>query len=231
MQKKPPPFFSSTGYIEPAGHTGKWRVSEQGKLVSGAKSPRFTRKSIEDALAGLRDRMRAVNDDPDAAYRLTDAVAFGDFLGEASRVQAPEVGIRLIPKSDTSAMPSAKQHAAELNFLKQLRGKTALLHVVPYEDWMSSRSHVRLCEEDSENGRLQDSDGKKWVWNRKAVLSVTSRYRETLSSQSLPFRGKRPCRTDGLDRTTLMAQRWYICVCSVRSIGQKAALCESSMLL
>jgi hypothetical protein len=37
-----------------------------------------------------------------------------------------------MPKSGDPAMSSAKQHAAELEFLKQLRGKTALLHVVPY---------------------------------------------------------------------------------------------------
>lgn len=132
------------GYVEPVGETGKWRVTEQGDLVSGAKPPRFTPKSVEDALAGLRDRIKAVNDDPDAAYKVADAVAFGDFLGSGARVQAAEVGIRLVPKSDAAAIPSAKEHAAELEFLKQLRGKTALLHVVPYENWMSSRSHTRL---------------------------------------------------------------------------------------
>jgi hypothetical protein len=31
------------GYIQPAGNTGKWRVTEQGEIVSGAKPPRFTR--------------------------------------------------------------------------------------------------------------------------------------------------------------------------------------------
>jgi hypothetical protein len=132
------------GYIEPAGHADKWKVSEQGQLVSGAKSPRFTRKSIEDALAGLRDRIKAANNDRDAAYKITSAVAFGDFLGDAARVQAAEVGIRLVRKSDAPPSASAKEHAAELDFLKQLRGKTALLHVIPYEDWMSSRSHVQL---------------------------------------------------------------------------------------
>ncbi len=132
------------GYIEPVGNTGKWRVSEQGDLVSGAKPPRYTRKSVEDALAGLRDRIRIANDDDNAAYKIAEAVAFGDFLGDAVRVQAAEVGIRLVPKSDAAATSSAKEHAAELEFLKQLRGKAALLHVVPYENWMSSRSHVRL---------------------------------------------------------------------------------------
>jgi hypothetical protein len=32
--------------------------------------------------------------------KISDAVAFGDFLGDAARVQAAEVGIRLTPKKD-----------------------------------------------------------------------------------------------------------------------------------
>jgi hypothetical protein len=132
------------GYIEPVGNTGKWRATEQGDVVSGAKPPRFTPKSVHDALAGLRDRIRAANSDPGAPYKITDAVAFGDFLRDAARVQAAEVGIRLVPRSDAAAVPSAVDHAAALDFLKQLRGRAALLHVLPYESWMSSRSHVRL---------------------------------------------------------------------------------------
>ena len=38
------------GYIEPAGRTGKWRTTEQGELVCGAKPARFTRPSVETAL-------------------------------------------------------------------------------------------------------------------------------------------------------------------------------------
>lgn len=132
------------GYIEPAGHTGKWRVTQQGDLVSGAKPPRFTRQTIEDALLGLRDRIKAANEDRNARYRITEAVAFGDFLSDRGRVQAADVGVRLIPKEDGESIASVKEHAAELDFLKQLRGKAPVLHVVPYEDWMSSRSHKRL---------------------------------------------------------------------------------------
>jgi hypothetical protein len=132
------------GYIEPAGNTAKWRITEQGEIVSGAKPPRFTRQSIENALASLRDRIKLTNEDSHAQYKIAEAVAFGDFLGDAVRVQAAEVGIRLVPKSDSAPIASAQEHAAELNFLKQLRGKSALLHVVPYEEWMSARSHQRL---------------------------------------------------------------------------------------
>jgi hypothetical protein len=132
------------GYIEPAGRTGKWRITEQGDLVSGAKAPRLTRQSVEQALDALRDRIKAVNEDRNAAYKITQAVAFGDFLNDAARVQAPDVGIRLLPRTDSGTLASAKEHAAQLAFLKQLRGKTTLLHIQPYEDWMGSRSHQDL---------------------------------------------------------------------------------------
>ena len=132
------------GYIEPVGQTGKWRITEQGELVSGAKPPRFTRQSVEDALDALRDRIKTVNEGSDAEYKITDAVAFGDFLGDAARVQAAQVGIRLTLKKNDQVTPSARAHRAELAFLKQLRGKTALVHVAPYEDWMRSRSHRDL---------------------------------------------------------------------------------------
>lgn len=132
------------GYIEPAGQTGKWRITEQGDLVSGSKSPRFTRQSVEQALDELRHRIKAVNEDSNADYKISDAVAFGDFLADAARVQAAEVGIRLMSKKTEESTASAKQHRAELAFLKQLRGKTALLHVEPYEEWMRSRSHRDL---------------------------------------------------------------------------------------
>jgi hypothetical protein len=132
------------GYIQHAADSGEWRVTAQGDVVSGAKPPRFTRQSVEDALAGLRNRIKAVNEDSDAPYRITQAVAFGDFRGDAARVQAADVGIRLVPRTHEESIAPAKKHTAELNFLKQLRGKTSLVHIVPYQDWMSSRSHVRL---------------------------------------------------------------------------------------
>jgi hypothetical protein len=132
------------GYIEPAGRTGKWRITEEGDLVSGAKSPRFTRASIDEALAALRERLKAVNDDRTAAYTVTAAVAFGDFLRDQSRVQAADVGIRLQQKANAQSTASAREHAAELSFLKELRGKAALLHLRPLEDWMLARTHRDL---------------------------------------------------------------------------------------
>lgn len=132
------------GYIEPAGRTEKWRITEEGDVVSGAKSPQFTRASMDEALAAFRERLKAVNDDRNAAYTVTAAVAFGDFLRDQSRVQAADVGIGLQQKANAQSTASAREHAAELSFLKELRGKTALLHLRPLEDWMLARTHRAL---------------------------------------------------------------------------------------
>ncbi len=105
------------GYIEPGSKSGTWRVTEQGEIVSGAKAPRFTPPSIAAALAGLRDRIKTANENPTAAYRITEAVAFGDFLRDAVLVQAADVGVRLVPKSGSGPIASAQERAAELELL------------------------------------------------------------------------------------------------------------------
>jgi hypothetical protein len=72
-------------------------------------------------------------------------VAFKDFLSDQPRVQAAEVGIRLVPqKTHAEASRSATEHKAEEGFLKQLRGKSSLMHIQAYEYWMSARSHRKL---------------------------------------------------------------------------------------
>jgi hypothetical protein len=133
------------GYVEPVGRSQKWKTSGQGQAVSGAKSPRFTRDAVERALSSLSDRIRAINDDPGSPYTISEAVAFGDFLSDRARVQAADVGIRVTPKMANLEPPSsATEHKAEEAFLKQLRGKSALVHIESYETWMSARSHLRL---------------------------------------------------------------------------------------
>lgn len=132
------------GYIEPVGQTGKWRTTEEGDLVAGSESPRFIRQSVEQALEGVRDRIKAMNDDPNADYKIIHATVFGDLLSDAARIQAAEVGIRVVPEKGMQSTASVEVRRSELAFLKKLRGKTALLHLQPYEDWMRSRSHRDL---------------------------------------------------------------------------------------
>jgi len=131
------------GYIKPQ-ERGEWLTTLAGETVSGAKSPRFTPESIEEALAALRSRIKLVNQDSQAPYKITDAAAFGDFLSAQARVQAAEVGIQLVRRKSEGGEHSKKEQVARLAFLKQLRGKTQMLNVRPYEEWMGSRTHRSL---------------------------------------------------------------------------------------
>src|SRR5580704_2689958 len=128
------------GYIKPQGN-GEWLTTLAGETVSGAKTPRFTPESIEEALAALRSRIKLVNQDSQAPYKITDAAAFGDFLSGQARTQAADVGIQLVRRKSEGGEHSKKEQMARLAFLNQLRGKTQMLNVRPYQEWMGSRTH------------------------------------------------------------------------------------------
>jgi hypothetical protein len=131
------------GYIKPHGRD-EWLTTLAGETVSGAKTPRFTPESIEEALAALRSRIKLVNQDSKSPYKITDAAAFGDFLSGQARAQAGDVGIQLIRRKSEGGEHSKKEQVARLAFLKQLRGKTQMLNVLPYEEWMGGRTHRPL---------------------------------------------------------------------------------------
>jgi len=136
------PVIEMQGYIHP--YHGEWVTTTAGEDVSGGRPPRFSPETIEAELSALRERIKSVNQDSKSRYKVTGAVAFGDFLQQKPRVQAADVGIRLEPrKAKRNELPKMER-AAERAFLKQLRGKTMTLNVLPYEDWMSARTHRRL---------------------------------------------------------------------------------------
>jgi hypothetical protein len=157
-------FLQAQGYVQPARRAeparrresarsaDQWITTPAGETVSGAKPPRFTRESVEQALSALKDRIKRSNKDPQAPYHITDAVAFGDFLlPDRARVQSAEVGIRvkrpddLRRRGDSPAEPrSASDAQAERKFLRDLRAKSALLNLRPYADWMRHRTHRDL---------------------------------------------------------------------------------------
>jgi hypothetical protein len=131
------------GYIKP--HEGdQWITTLAGETVSGAKSPRYTPESIEEALTALRNRIKLVNQDPKSLFKITDAVAFGDFLSNQARVQAADVGIRPVRKKSGFAEHSKKEQVAQQQFLKHLRTRSPMLNLKPYEEWMTLRNHRRL---------------------------------------------------------------------------------------
>jgi hypothetical protein len=138
--------LQAQGYVQPARASGEWITSPSGETVSGAKSPRFERDSVESALGALQERIKQVNRDSKAAFKITAAVAFGDFLvKDRTRVQAADVGVQLSRRGDrASGLQSASDAREERAFLRQLRGRTALLRLRPYADWMKNRSNLNL---------------------------------------------------------------------------------------
>jgi hypothetical protein len=133
------------GYVKHAPGGPAWLTTPAGETVSGSKLPHFTRERIDRALSALKQRIAAARKDFKSPFKISAAVAFGDFLSDRSRVQAPDVGIRLVRrKTDDAARGSAVENKERLAFLKQLRGKNTPLHVQPYQEWMSKRPHLKL---------------------------------------------------------------------------------------
>lgn len=134
------------GYIKPAGHhENAWVTTDAGESVSGSKFPRYSLASVEQSLASFAEHLKRVNDDRSAKYRIAEAVAFGDFLSRATRVQAADVGVRLVPRNAAEhEAESATSREKQQAFLKQLKGKTPLINVQSHADWMSARTHRKL---------------------------------------------------------------------------------------
>jgi hypothetical protein len=140
------------GYVQPEAHkSGEWLTTASGETVAGAKRPRFDRATVEAALTSLKQRVEDVNSDRAAKFRITRAVAFGDFLAkDRARVQSADVGIELTREDrqhtsdEIAAAHSAAEAREEQQFLRQLRGRSALINLKNYSEWMGTRSHRRL---------------------------------------------------------------------------------------
>ncbi len=140
------------GYAQPEAHkSGEWLTTPSGETVSGAKTPRFDRATVEAALTSLKQRIEAMNSDRAAKFQITGAVAFGDFLAkDRARVQAADVGIELLRKDrgrtsdDIVEMLSAVEAREEQQFLRELRGRSALINLKKYSEWMGTRTHQKL---------------------------------------------------------------------------------------
>jgi len=137
--------METQGYVKAAEGAREWFTTPAGQTVSGSKLPHYTRERVEAALAALKQRIATARKDFKSPFKTSAAVAFGDFLSDRPRVQAPDVGIELVTrKSDAAAKTSATETKARSAFLKQLRGRNTPLNVQPYQEWMSKRSHQNL---------------------------------------------------------------------------------------
>jgi len=137
--------FQLQGYVKPDGKEN-WITTQSGQEVSGAKLPRYTLQHVEDSLKALRERIEEVNRERGGAFKVTQAIAFGDFLRERPRVQAADVGIATEQRggSGRGAAPTARAGASQRQFLKKLRGRITALNLIPFQPWMAARSHRRL---------------------------------------------------------------------------------------
>ena len=139
------------GYIKPTGSKREWITTPAGEIVAGSKAPRYSRATVEKSLSAFADHLSRVNQDSRAPYKIAEAVGFGDFLNDRVRVQAADIGIRLTPRSLAAELPQGAARPAQKgeqerqgSFLKQLRGRTPLLNILPYAEWMSVRTHRNL---------------------------------------------------------------------------------------
>jgi hypothetical protein len=136
------------GYVKPCASKDEWMTTSAGEVVSGSRFPRYSRETVEQSLASFTDHLKRVNQDLSAEYKIADAVAFGDFLSGRARVQAADVGIRLEPRNREAHENSASEHGRQEAFLKQLRGRTPLVNLHPYAEWMGARTHRNLLRPD-----------------------------------------------------------------------------------
>jgi DNA-binding transcriptional regulator YhcF (GntR family) len=139
------PVLQAQGYIE-ASESAGWLTTAAGDEVAGSKPPRFTPEAVDAALSTLVQLIEAVNQDRTERFRVGKAVAFGDFLSGRARVQAPDVGVQLVPREpEKEAQPgSAVEEAAKHEVLRQLKAKGATLTLRLYEKWMDERSNRKI---------------------------------------------------------------------------------------
>jgi len=135
------------GYIKRSEEgPNEWLTTINGEAVSASKTPRYSREGVEKALALLRERLKQFNRDTQSSWRVEEAVAFGDFLAGRAQAQAADVGIKLILRKGKT-VESAVGSAAKREALKTLRARDLKLNLLPYEPWMSGRSHRNLLSE------------------------------------------------------------------------------------
>lgn len=86
-----------------------------------------------------------MNADPQSPFRTDELIAFGDFLTDQSKVQAADVGVKLVPKESSNAPPEiAIQHKLIEDALARLKCKSSMLQPRVMQDWMLGRSYSKL---------------------------------------------------------------------------------------
>ena len=129
------------GYVAREG--GQWLTTAAGESIAKSKRPQFSLASVTGAIETLKERIAALNRDKRGEFKISKAVAFGDFLTGRPQVQAADVGVELSRRDPLtgSADEVEKRRRA---FLNELRRKSRLFAVQTYRPWMRQRSHQKL---------------------------------------------------------------------------------------
>jgi len=134
------PILEMQGYVAKEG--SDWLTTAAGESVSHSKKPQFSSESVTQALNTLKERIEAVNRDKRSEFKVTKAIAFGDFLTGRTQVQAADVGVEF-SRRDLSGNPDEMESKRQ-EFMNSLKRKSRLFTVQTYRPWMSLRSHRNL---------------------------------------------------------------------------------------
>jgi hypothetical protein len=129
------------GYVAREGD--RWLTTAAGESVSKSKKPQFSLESVNQALETLEERIEAVNRDKRSEFKITKAVAFGDFLSGRAQTQAADVGVELSRREPMSGKADEMEEKRKA-FMNELRWKSRLFSVQTYRPWMSQRLHREL---------------------------------------------------------------------------------------
>jgi hypothetical protein len=82
------------GYVEEAQH-GVYKFTDKaGELVRASAASKVSRKTAEDALAGLLERVNRYNLDSDKIFTIETVVVFGSFLGTKDKLGDLDVAVK-----------------------------------------------------------------------------------------------------------------------------------------
>jgi hypothetical protein len=130
------------GYVQKT-ENGEWLTTAAGEIVCGSKSPRFSLANVDHALTALSARIANMNRDSHSDFKISKAIAFGDFLNRPAKCQAADVAVELRPRVAGSDLDRTN----ERKFLRRIAAASRFLRVQPYQEWMTGRSHRRLAVE------------------------------------------------------------------------------------
>jgi hypothetical protein len=83
------------GYVEAQDGDGEYKFADKaGELVRASAASKVSRKTAEDALAGLLKRVEQYNLDPDKIFTIETVVVFGSFLGTKDKLGDLDVAVK-----------------------------------------------------------------------------------------------------------------------------------------